>query len=136
MRRLAGIPVSGNHPNRESERGGSKLNLILTLLVLGMMVFAGVKVVPVYFANYQFQDAIESESRFALTGYPKKTTEDVRDDVFKKAQELGIPANRDAVRVALGNGTVDIGLDYSVPIDLRFYQFTLQFHPHADNHTI
>ena len=36
----------------------------------------------------------------------------------------------------LDNGSVDISLDYSVPIDLAVYQFTLQFHPHADNHTI
>jgi hypothetical protein len=34
------------------------------------------------------------------------------------------------------NGSVSISLDYSVPIDLIFYQFRLQFHPHADNHSI
>ena len=121
---------------RNSERGGNKLNLLITLAVLGSMIFAAVKVVPVYFANYQFQDSIESESRFALTGYPKKTPDDVRDDIWKKAKELGIPAQKDAIRVAMDNGSVEIGLDYSVPIDLAFYQFTLQFHPHADNHSI
>lgn len=118
------------------ERGGSKLNLIITLLVLGAMVFTAVKIVPVYFANYQFQDSIESESRFALTGYPKKTADDVRNDIFNKAKELGIPAQKDSIQVAMDNGSVAIGLDYSVPIDLAVYQFTLQFHPHADNHSI
>ncbi len=95
-----------------------------------------VKIVPVYFANYEFQDSIESESRFALTGYPKKTPDDVRNDIWNKAKELGIPAQKDAIKIAMDNGSVDIGLDYSVPIDLAVYQFTLQFHPHADNHTI
>jgi hypothetical protein len=118
------------------ERGGSKMNLIITLFILGSMVFAGVKVVPVYFANYQFQDAIESESRFALTGYPKKSIQDVRDDVWQKAQELSIPVQKDDIRVDMTNGSVSISLDYSVPIDLAVYQFTLNFHPHADNHTI
>jgi len=118
------------------ERGGSKLNLICTLLVLGAMVFAAAKIFPVYFANYQFQDSIESESRFALTGYPKKNADDVRNDIFNKAKELGIPAQRDSIQVAMDNGSVAIGLDYSVPIDLAVYQFTLQFHPHADNHSI
>jgi hypothetical protein len=121
---------------RSRERGGNKLNLLITLAVLGGMIFAGVKVVPVYIANYEFQDSIESESRFALTGYPKKTPDDVRNDIWNKAKELGIPAQKDAIRVAMDNGSVDIGLDYSVPIDLAFYQFTLQFHPHADNHSI
>ena len=122
--------------NNNGDRGGSKANLLLTLLVLGAMIFAAAKIVPVYFANYQLQDSIESESRFALTGYPKKSPEDVRTDIFNKAKDLGIPAQKDAIHVAMDNGSVDIGLDYSVPIDLAVYQFTLQFHPHADNHTI
>ena len=58
---------------KTTERGGSKANLILTLFVLGIMGFVAIKICPVYFANYEFQDSIESESRFALTGYPKKT---------------------------------------------------------------
>ena len=44
--------------------------------------------------------------------------------------------NEEDIRVNMTNGSVEIGLDYSVPIDLKFYQFTLQFHPHADNHSI
>ncbi len=118
------------------ERGGSKRNLIITLLIVGSMVFAGIKVVPVYVDNYQFQDAIESESRFALTGYPKKSTDDIRDDVWKKAQELSIPAQRQDIQVNVANGSVSISLDYSVPVDLAVYQLMLQFHPHADNHSI
>ena len=101
-----------------------------------MMAFAGIKIVPVYFADYQFKDSLESESRFALTGYPKKNPDDVRNDIWKKANDLGIPATKDQIQVAMENGSVSIGLDYSVPIDLAFYQFTLQFHDRADNHSI
>lgn len=124
--------------NQTGERGGSKLNLIITLLVLGAMVFAGVKIVPAYFANYQFQDAMQTEARFALSAYPRKSMEDIRDDVFKKMQELDIPAKKEDIRVNMdaSTGSVDIGLDYTVPVDLKVYQLILQFHPHADNHTI
>lgn len=118
------------------ERGGSRMNLIITLLILGSMIFVGVKVIPVYFANYQFQDAIESESRFALTGYPKKSITDIREDVWQKAQELSIPVQKDDIQVDMTNGSVSISVDYSVPVDLTVYQLTLQFHPHADNHSI
>ena len=126
------LPYAGTR----RERGGAKLNLIITLAVMAAMVFGAVRVVPVYFANYQMQDALNSESRFALTGYPKRSEEDIRDDIMKKAQDLGIPAKREDIQVSLGNGKVDISLDYSVPIDLVVYQWTPQFHPHADNHTI
>lgn len=119
-----------------TQHGGSKTNLVLAVLVLGSVIFAGVKIIPVYFANYQMQDAIQTETRFALSGYPKKSAEDIREEVWRKAQELGIPAQKDAVQVNLENGSVAIGLQYSVPIDLAVYQFTLEFNPHADNHSI
>lgn len=121
---------------RSRERGSSKLNTLFALVIFGGMIFSAVKIVPPYFANYQFQDAIETESKFALTGYPKRSQDDIQEEVFQKAQSLGIPAKRDDVRVAMGEGAVSISLDYSVPIDLQVYQFTLQFHPHADNHSI
>ena len=112
------------------------MSALLMIAVLGALGFIAVKIVPVYVSNYEFQDSIETESRFALASYPKKNIDDVRDDVFKKAQDLGIPAKRDDIQITIENTNVDIGLDYTVPIDLAVYQFSLQFHPHADNHSI
>jgi YbbR domain-containing protein len=129
-------PTQTRTSERAGQRGGSKLNTLITLAIVGALAFIAVKIVPVYVNNYQFQDSIESESRFALSSYPKKSVDDIRDDVFKKVQELGIPAREEDIQVTVNNTDVDIGLDYSVPIDLAVYQFTLQFHPHADNHSI
>jgi hypothetical protein len=130
------MKTSGSLSPRGGERGGSKLNLIITLLILGAMGFAGAKIAPVYLANYQMQDSVESESRFALTGYPKRSVDDIRNDVLNKARELGIPAKPEDIRVEVSNGAVDIGFDYSVLIDLAVYQWDKQFHVHADNHSI
>ncbi|MGC2331616.1 MAG: DUF4845 domain-containing protein [Candidatus Acidiferrales bacterium] len=121
---------------RTGQRGGSKLNTLLTLAILAALVFTAVKIVPVYVNNFQFQDSIESESRFALAGYPKKSADDIRDDVFKKMQDLSIPGKEEDIRVVVNNNDVDIDLSYTVPINLAVYQFNLQFHPHADNHNI
>lgn len=119
------------------ERGGSRLNLVLTIAILGATIFVAVKILPPYFANYQFEDAVKSEARFALSGYPRKTEDDIRNDVWKKAQELGIPlAKRESIQIVLNQGNVTISTDYTVPIDLLVYQFDLQFHPHANNYTI
>jgi len=129
-------PSFGTVRQRANQRGGSRLSLIVTLAILAAMVFAAVKIVPAYFANFEFQDAINSESQFALTGYPKRSQDDIQEEVYKKAQDLGIPAKKDDIRVIMTSGTVSISLDYTVPIDLSVYQFNLQFHPHADNHSI
>ncbi|MFZ0978562.1 MAG: hypothetical protein WAN23_04080 [Candidatus Acidiferrales bacterium] len=129
-------PTQTGTSERAGQRGGSTLNKLITIAILGALAFIAVKIVPVYVNNYEFQDSIETESRFALAGYPKKSVDDIRDDVFKKTQELGIPAKKEDIQVTVDNSDVDIGLDYSVPINLAVYQFTLQFHPHADNHSI
>jgi hypothetical protein len=86
--------------------------------------------------NYEFQDAINTEAQYALSSYPKKTDDEIRQEVWKKAEDLNIPAKPEDIQLDTSNGTISISLDYSIPVDLYVYQFTLQFHPHADNHTI
>jgi hypothetical protein len=121
---------------QSGERGGSRINLLLTIVILGTMGFVGVKIVPIYVENYQFQDSIQAESRFALTGYPKKSPDDVRNDILKKAKELDLPVKPEDIRVSMTNGAVEISADYSYTFDLAVYQWTHDFHPHADNHSI
>jgi hypothetical protein len=124
-------------PKQNEEAGTARLNLIMTLLFLGATIFVAVKIIPPYFTNYQFQDAVESEARFALAGYPRKSEDDIRQDIYDKAQKLDLPIKKkEEITVTMNQGSVSISLDYSIPIDLLVYQFSLQFHPHADNHTI
>jgi hypothetical protein len=106
------------------------------LLVLAFAAYSAFKIVPAYFANYQLQDMIKSEALFATSAYPRKTADDIHSDVWKKVQELGIPAKPEAIKVTGGDQAVSITVDYTVPVDLTVYQFTLDFHPHADSHSI
>jgi hypothetical protein len=121
---------------RSKERGGARLKLLLTLFILGAMVYSAVEIVPAYVTNYQFVDALKSEVQFAETGYPKKTEDDIKDDIYKEAQKDGVPIKRDDIRTTINGNAVTIGVDYSVPVDLKVYQFALHFHCLADNHTI
>jgi Domain of unknown function (DUF4845) len=106
----------------------------MMLVVLGAMAFAAFKIVPAYFANYQLQDSMVTEARFALVN--RKAPNDVQDDIWKKVQELGIPAKKDDILVVSEQGNVQISVNYSVPVDLIVYQYSLQFHPQADNKAI
>ena len=129
LRRVIAEEMVREHKN---EQGVSKVKILLVLCVLGAVAFMAAKIVPVYFANYQFQDSVQSEVRFALVNYPTKTGDDLQNDLCLISQELGIPTQKDAIRVAMDSHSVEVDLDYSVPIDLAVYQLTLQFHPHAE----
>src|ERR1700733_1389933 len=119
---------------RSKEHGGTKINLLFTLIILGSMIFAGVMLVPPYFTNYQLQDAMNTEARFA--GYNRKSDEEIRDDVWKKVQELGVPVKKEDIHVVNENNTVQITVNYSIPVDMKFTQFTMDFHAHGDNHSL
>jgi hypothetical protein len=116
------------------ERGGARLKTFVTLVILAALIFTAIKVIPSYFANYQLQDSMKEEAQFA--GPSKKSEDNIRDDVWKKMQELGIPGHKEDIHVVVSGSDTTITLDYTVPIDLKLFQFNLDFHPHADNHTI
>jgi Domain of unknown function (DUF4845) len=121
---------------RNSERGSVNMKTLLGFLVLAAFVFAGFKIVPVYIENYQFQDSMQTEARFALSGWPKKSEDDIREDLWKEMQKEGIPARKEDLHISVQQSLVNITLDYTVPIDLKLFQWSPEFHLHADNHTI
>jgi len=113
----------------------STIKLILGLLLVVALVYVGAEIIPPYFANYQFQDAIDNEAR--LGTYSIKGDEVIRDAVFRSAQDLEIPVSRDDIKVQriglTGTGTVTIETDYSVHVDLPGYPLDLHFHPVSKN---
>jgi predicted membrane protein len=116
------------------ERGGTKINLLLTLLILGSMIFAAVMLIPPYFTKYQLQDAMNTEARFA--SYNRKTDEEIREDVWKKIQELGVPAKRADIHITNENNNTQIDVNYTVPINMLFKTYDWDFHAHGDNHSL
>ena len=65
----------------------ASFKMFFGMFVIAASVYLGVKIVPPYFENYQFQDAIKNEA--TLDTYTPKTEDDIRKVIFRKAQELG-----------------------------------------------
>jgi len=117
-----------------SQRGGSRLKLIVFLTFLFASIYVGVKVIPVLVNNMQFQDGIESVARFASVN--RQNTDDIRNAVLKEAQNEDIPIDAGDIHVKGDSGHVEIAADYSVTVNLGVYQWTLNFHPYAKNNPI
>jgi hypothetical protein len=111
------------------------IKLILTLGLLALGVWVSAELIPPYFSNYEFQDTLDSEAR--LGTYSTKGDEVIRDEVFRKAQDLELPLSKDDIKVqrigAMGNGSVSISTDYTVHVDLPGYPMDLHFHPESKN---
>jgi hypothetical protein len=120
-------------PQAESIMGTIKLILVLGLL--GGLAYVGAEIIPPYFANYEFQDTLDTEAR--LGTYSTKGDEVIRDAVFKRAQELELPLTRDQIKVQRtggpGTGSVFIETSYSVHVELPGYPMDLEFHLQSKN---
>jgi len=116
------------------ERGEGKLKTIIGLAILAAMVYLGFKIIPAYINNFELEDAMKSEARFGYVN--RKTPEEVRDTVYKKIQELEIPAGRDDIRVEMLANGMRIAVTYTVVVELPGYQLELKFKPTADNMSI
>jgi len=114
-----------------SERGEGHLKLLVVLAIIGLIGFAGFRVVPPYVNNYQLQDTCQSES--ALFAAHQKTDQKVKETVWAEVQSLGIPATQDAIKVQVIGRTARISVDYSVTVNLFGYDLNLDFHPKGES---
>jgi hypothetical protein len=121
-------------PDRNRERGGAKIKGLLALLISGSMVYCGWMIVPPYLNNYQLEDKMKSEARYAVS--QKWTDDQIRDEIYLEMKKLGIPSTRDDIHIENVDGTIHISLDYNVPVDLPGYHLNLHFHPQGDNRSI
>lgn len=119
---------------RKGEKGGSRLKTLFALAIVFALVFAAIKIVPIYVTNYQLQDTMQEEATFASVN--RKSADDIKADLEKKLTNLGIQVDPKDIQVSAYSGNVQISLEYTIPVDLTVYQLQLHFHPQADNTSI
>lgn len=111
------------------------LRPLFGLFVVVAVFYVAWKIVPPYFNEYQFEDAIDEVSRYAAYN-TQKTEQDIREDVAKKAHEFDIPLTADQIKVLRQGAEITISADYTVRVDLPLYPFNLTFHPATKNKRI
>jgi hypothetical protein len=111
------------------------IKAIIGFAAIIAVIIVGFAVLPAYFTNYQFEDTLNNEALAAT--YSTKTDEDIRNNVFKKAQEMEIPITREQIRVqrtgSQGVGTLAIAADYTVRVNLPGYPLDLNFRAETKN---
>ena len=120
--------------SREPSRGGARLRALIWTMILVAGIYAGYKLIPVYFANYQLQDKMQEIARFATVN--NMTEEKVRDAVFREIQDRDIPAHREDIKVQMSQRGVTISVSYTVNVDLILLKRELQFSPSAENRAL
>jgi hypothetical protein len=120
--------------SRVSERGEGKLKVIITLAVIVAAIYLAAKIVPVYINNFELEDTMKTEARFGFA--QRKPPEQVRETVYRKAQELGLPVGMQDIQVEAQTSGYRIVVTYTVIVELPGYQLQLDFQPTVDSMSI
>lgn len=111
------------------------LKLIFGVFLIGASIYLCVELVPPYYSNYEFQDAIKAEALSST--YSPKSESDIRDSVYKIAKGYDIPLTEDGIKVqrsgTQNTGSVFIDAPYVVHLDLPAYPVDLHFDASTEN---
>lgn len=115
------------------QHGGAGMKGLLALLIFASIIVAGIRIIPVYVNAYAYEDAMRNQAKFA--GVERKSPDKIREELFKKAEELRLPITREQIQVTPQQGGVAIAVRFSVPVDLIAFQTTFNFDYTAETRT-
>ena len=112
------------------------LKAIVGFLVIIGCVYAGFQIVPPELSNYSFQDDLRNVAMMGGSN-PRTTDQQLIDSVIQKAKDHQISLAPESVTVQRigtpGSPAVYVAADYTVPVSLPGYSFTLHFTPSSGN---
>jgi len=109
---------------------------LIGFLAIIAVIYAGFQIIPPELSNYSFTDDLRN---IAMMGgaNPRQTDQDLIEAVIKKGQEHQLTLTAEQVSVQRigtpGAPAVYVAVDYSVPVSLPGYSFTLHFTPSSGN---
>ena len=115
------------------ETGRASLRGLFALLLVGAVVYMGFKVLPVYTATYQFQDALRDEVLEAASRR-RKPDDSIKRSLVEVAAVLGLPITHQSITVRRpGRKSIVIEADYTVDIEfIGGYVYSWHFAPSAE----
>jgi cell division protein FtsL len=116
---------------RHPERGAGHLKAVIWTVILVAFIYVAAMLLPVLINEYEFQDSLQNIARFASVN--RRSNEQVKQAVLEEAQKEDLPVQADDIKVQGNAGNIQINVEYSITVDLKVYQWTLNFHPAATN---
>ena len=110
--------------DRNGQRGEGKIGFLIAIIVIGIAVFLGAKIIPVRVTAYEFRDVLREETRYAAV---RHNDEAVVKRIMKKAKELEVPLSPKNLRVHRTTGEMIVSASYEQTIDLKVTKYVYKF---------
>jgi hypothetical protein len=108
---------------RLNQKGEGKAGAIFGFAVFAVVVYLGLKFIPVAIKVYAFEDAVKEECKF-LRG---RSLDDLASDLVDIAQEKGLPVTEDDIKMARtreeSHQNLRVEIHYVVPVSTPFFVY-------------
>jgi len=109
---------------RSSERGGSTVQFLIVMALLGSAVYAGYLYVPVAFNAHTYQDLMQHYADVAATqGYPPSWA---GEQLLKNGTDYDLPKDARITPTQRDN-RIEIRVQYVRPIEFPGYTYNYEF---------
>jgi hypothetical protein len=113
-----------NTKTRTSERGGARLKFILVVVIIGVVAYAALQFIPVFFQAYQIKDLMQHDVDTAVTlGNPPSW---IKDQLTKSFPEYGIPADA-VIAPTQQDNRMEVRVRYTLPIQFPGFVYNYEF---------
>jgi hypothetical protein len=109
---------------RGDQRGEGRVGFFIALIIFAIVVFLGVKFIPVKVKSYQFSDFMRDEARRAAWSRDESKLQKL---LIQKARSLDLPITEKNLKVVRGGGQIVVSATYEVPIDLAVTTYVWRF---------
>lgn len=111
-----------------ARRGTSRVGCLFTILVLVSIVYFGANIAEVYFRFYRLQDRMGQEARFA----DSRDDPTIRARLEAAADSLGVPEDRERIRVERAANRITIYTRYTERVELPLFVREFRFAPRVE----
>lgn len=113
------------HVRRRGERGGSRFNLVVVILLIGLAAYSAYAYAPVAYNAYLYKDFMQETVNKAAYP-PPKSSDWVVQQLRAAAREYGAPDDAD-IKVQNENGRIAAHVIWKRPIQLPGYVYEYNF---------
>jgi hypothetical protein len=111
------------------ERGEGQFGCVVGLLLLLAGIFVAYKMIPIKVRAAELRQEVVDEAKSAGMRNDKQ----IIGSILKKAQEVNLPVTEENIVVSRGANSINVDVQYVVPLEFPGFTYKWKFHHVADN---
>lgn len=98
--------------NMRNERGAAGIKAIIAFVIVGVCIYAGIQLTPLYWDHWNFEDDVTTKVQFAYVNYDRdKVQEALTTTIYGMLDQMGAQYEKKNVRVQVDSSTRKITVE-------------------------